>query len=808
MSTITSCLLNKAAQNLVNSKTVKSVNEIIERLKRDQASGSDVMKELNVAKHVMAEIEDRISQKSRQIAISADLIHSGLTKIDDLLGKGVPAKSIASTFGLADEALSWKYGDVGISALDRVEYNTAVFSGMLTDAFAAMKPKHFAMFRQPKYQKEVIEELFNLSGKGKGSSVVSAEAKKAAQIAFDVSNKGGIALRQAGADLRTLKSFLIGYRHDAAKMSKVGEREWIDAMKDTLDMSKVLEVMPEAADNDAFEKLLHGVYGDLVSGGNVTLGEFTPKGVRSLVNRRSHHRWLQPKDAESYMKYHEKFSNINVVDHLQQYARGVGRDLGVLESYGPKPEAYVNAMINKLSLTDPVNGAAMAFKMRQHAAYITGVSTGGSIDPTIQKWLATARNGNIAGKLGKTAVQALVQEATFTKALALKVRGLPVLKSAHQQLKMLFKTFDGREEMFKELAKEAIYVDGFLNKSAGVARQYSLEGGHRPAQVMSDAVMEFTGLNLATNLNKGSAATVLATTWADREWSKLATSTQTWLANNGVSKEAFEKIQSLGAKDINSFGVKMISPMKLHEAGESELGVLASKMLHRIDELASPTSNPQVAAVLKDMEGRGKAAQIGIGSLRTFTGYPTSWYRNHIRTAANIPGYGAKAATFGAMMTGTLVSGTVVTMIYDMLAGKEPELSSSTVMRAAARTGFIPFLTDYILGQIGGEGWQDSLAEKVAGPTFGAIEGLGKAGAQALTGNFAKAANTAGSEIKGMVPFGNAWFTGLILQRMIYDQLRSAYDPNAHTAFKNQQSRANKQGTPYFWKPGNVLPGK
>lgn len=822
MSRIISCLLGKASGNLISKKTVGYVADVIQSLESlSPKVGSQAARELSIAKEVMQVINDRISQRSAQATMVVDIADRHLKRVDELLARGYTAKEVASSFSMQDEAMAWKHGISANTASEKMDYYTSVFSAMLADSMNSLTPNSFAIFRStsPAVKKEFIEELFRLAKGTAGEGTASKEIRAAAKAAHEVSNLGAESLRRAGADLRKLNTFLVGFKHDPDKMALLGKEAWTSTMRDVLDLQPIHDLLPETAKStEELTNFLSYVYDDLVSGGVANSGDYARVGLKNAVNRRMHHRLLQPKDADSYIRYHEQFSTVNPLGHMQDYVRNLGRDLGTLEFYGPKPEAMINAVARRLAAESPEEAVAMRQTLFSQASYLMGGMADPSrmLDAGVEKKLSTIRNLNLL-KLGKAAISAAVQEPLFIKSLALRLRGLPVLKAATLQLKYLVKTQAARKELSRELAKTGIYIEGFLNKSKAQAIRNGLEGAHRPASLLAEATMEYSGLNLLTNSTKGSAGLVGAVDLADATFETLAPDLQKYMTMRGISAADLSEMQALGKVKMENWGVEALSPSELFSKGRSDLGEKLHAMLAQVIELASPTANQNFSAVVKSASTSSKASQISLGLLRSFTGYPSSWYFNHVRTAMHIQGYGHKAALFASTLVGAAVSTIPVVMILDALNGKVPTLDSNTVMRALERSSFIPLLSDFIMAQIGGDPMasSESLADKLAGAIVGdigsALVGAAEVvsgGAQAALGNTdkgvktaAKGANKLVSTAKSLVPFSSMWYSSLIMERLIWDNLRHMYDPNAAKAFRDKTRRAKKNGTPYWWKP-------
>ena len=84
--------------------------------------------------------------------------------------------------------------------------------------------------------------------------------------------------------------------------------------------------------------------------------------MKSVVNSRNHHRIFSFKDAESDMMWHEKYGNGNLYEKVNAYTSNIGRDIGILQTYGPKPEAFVRSLLREAATIDPQKAAKLKEK--------------------------------------------------------------------------------------------------------------------------------------------------------------------------------------------------------------------------------------------------------------------------------------------------------------------------------------------------------------------------------------------------------------------------------------------------------------
>lgn len=808
---ILSCLLKKAEAGRISKSVVKDLSGYIDRLK----TKGGVAGELEAAQFAYEMANKRVAQKVKQASIHVDLVEKAISKIDADREAGVSTTASLRSFNFGDDADNFKYGYLGENAAETISGYQGFFKTQAIEAFDALKHKGiFGVFRDNGKSKEMIRDLFEIAA-GRPPKSTDPLVVAGAKAIEDLHMLGGKMYERAGGNITLKKGHALGDHAAPEKLDAAGFDNWLKDAKQVFNRDKIAEWIPEAGfKDDVYEDILKRVYIAKVSGGNSQLGDYVPKGLRSAVNLRNHHRFMEFNNADDYIRYHETYGDLNLYQHTLNYADQVGRDIGSLESYGPKPEAYINSIVRHIASYDP-KGSEEARNILEQQMRFNTKSYNGSVDPTISRWIGTARNANVMGKLGGTVIEAAITEGLGLSRISQKVRGLPILKTMRDELELIGKHLaanfgnESKDLAYKELAKLGIYTEGFIDEMAAGLRAYSAEGGHKFSQTAAQGVMKYTGLNAKTHAGKAASAKRYAIEIADHTWEELQAGEapggmKEYLTSLGFTKELYDTIRTHGTVASKEWsGINMISSAKLFEEGHTEAGLAMSKVFNRIAEASAPTSSPRANALFEKMSRTGPLGQVGSGMLRTFTGYPLSFWDNHIRVMMQTPGLGNKAAMLTAYASVFSVLGSMTVMINDLRNGKTPKLDEDTIMRSFGRAGLVPMLSDFI---IGGQHYGKSLGDSILGPTFGAASELAGSASDLLHGKPSSAAHRATKVLKGFLPGQNHWAAGLLVQRLMFDQLRYLYDPEAHKKFKRDIKKKEREGTPYWWEPGQTSP--
>jgi hypothetical protein len=105
------------------------------------------------------------------------------------------------------------------------------------------------------------------------------------------------------------------------------------------------------------------------------------------------------------------------------------------------------------------------------------------------------------------------------------------------------------------------------------------------------------------------------------------------------------------------------------------------------------------------------------------------------------------------------------------------------------------------------------VTKTLLGPTAGLLDDASK-----LTiGNLQQLAKGEDTELAAeavsfgsrYLPGGSLWYTRLVLEREVFDQLALAADPSgSRRSFKRKEQRARDEASGYWWRPGQQAPDR
>lgn len=798
------CLKYKSAPELkqITKASYEAVVKEIKELQAVQSDGFfDVSSELKAATRVAEVMKDRLDTRARALVIHADVVKRAEQRIADAFARNPNApkekviSAVLDSFTFADEANAYKYGFMGDSANSRIAYWRDEFGRQAVDAIALIDKYRVGEGGTKAFEREVVHEMyFQATGKGKASA--NADVRLAAQNIRELANAGGKIFKEKGGNITLRDHYFIGLRPDTKKLIDAGVNEFVS---DMMKWGNHQVLMDAGVPPKSLAKFYQQAYISKITGGRVSMPDYMPKGLRSVVNSRNHERLLHIEAPKDWIKFHEKYGDFDLGASVINYTHSIGKDIGILETYGPKPEALMRTLLRQAYEIDPVGARKVESRVRNQFMYVTG-QWDRDTDPVIARAMANYRAASAAGMLGMTVIDAAVGDTFGLNFIPKLIRGLPVLRTLQRDLAHTFKTgFQQDKEMWARLGWS---MEAFADATNAAMRSQGATGASPMVDKVARFVLDKTGLTRKTWATKGANFVSTAEYLADMANLDAHPKFKQWLQTKGITKEDLAYIQAHGIEEVEGYGFKVVSVSKLTESGNVELAGRVHAALAQTAELASPTSSAKWSARFAGLERSGAAGAVLGGSMKTFTGYLASYWENHYRASFNMPGLTPKLAMAVQAIVVLPMFYTMAGMIRDMLRGKEPSLNEATLRSAFARSNVIPIIGDFLF--TGGQHYTGSLTDRLSGTALSMVNDGARALTKAAQGEFGKAGLEVYHSLKSLVPMQNGWYTNIILQRGVFDFIQNMIDPDAQSKFRRQITKARKDGNPYFIAPGTL----
>lgn len=270
--------------------------------------------------------------------------------------------------------------------------------------------KGFAgLFENAKGISDLVHELY-------GEDTGNAAAKQGAAVWAQVTEELRQRANRGGANIGKLEDWSKPQNHSQGRVAKAGLDAWTEATLPLMDRGKYIREDGTQMDDNEMREFLRNAYDTIITDGqNKVDPGSTPAGA-GIANRGSAHRQIFFKDADSWLTYAGQFGDRSLWPTLQGHIRGISRDIGLLETLGPDPEATFNYFNDRTRLDERRMFATDAAKVEKASSvnkaifdYVAGRQVVG--DQRVADIGQAFRNFETATKLGKVALTALGDEA-------------------------------------------------------------------------------------------------------------------------------------------------------------------------------------------------------------------------------------------------------------------------------------------------------------------------------------------------------------------------------------------------------------
>lgn len=668
----------------------------------------------------------------------------------------------------------------------------------------------------------------------RGEATDNASARELAAAVGDTLEWLRRMFNQHGGVIPKLENWGLPQNHDPLAIAEAGLENWRASLRDLLSPAEMIDgtTGKPFADQEALDEALEAVFRNITSEGmdGAVPGAF--RGGGKLANRRADHRFLVFKDADAWLAYNNRFGLGDPFSAIVGHIDSMTRDIAAMRVLGPNPDhtiRWLDDVLHQQSLPGTGGGKAgqLDGKARKGARtmdrmwrYYSGELT--AVAPENRKtarFFMGLRNWNVLSKLGRAALSAIPTDPVF-KSFTAKFNGLPLARSLGDYIG----SFNPANPAHRQAAWDAGLV--FHEMTQRSAKLWSETRGLDVVELTrrgADTLLRTTWLTPHTVASKQSLGLSFMRDWAEHaetSFDDLARPKRLALERYGIDSQDWDRLRSIEAEDQN--GIRLLRPGDLARRGDDGDLDAAVRFFSLIDsETRFDTPGEMLRAqTALALGGRGSALERGtiIGelahSVTQFKTYSVIMVMTHMQRMLYGQG-GMSRASYAMMLPIFLTFGGFVALSLRMIAlGQDPPDATEPEnwARAFVTAGGGGYVGDIVAQGVAGQrGTTGAVAGFVTGPTIGSIVDpaidvtLGNVG-QAARGEEMKLSSELLREGRKNVPFGNAWWGQLAVNRMLLDEMQRLADPDAKKRWRRMEREAREQGTAYWWAPGDPLP--
>jgi hypothetical protein len=663
------------------------------------------------------------------------------------------------------------------------------------------------VMRKPAEMDELGREAF-------GEDSGSVAAKEAVQGVKDTQEWLRLRANAAGANIGKLENRGFATHHDSRKVAEAGFDAWWEAERPRWDLDRMVnertgQPFTEAELLDAAQ----AVHATIASDGALDRAPGA-RGQLSFANKLGQHRFIHYKSYGDWKASQAEFGTGTAFDALIGEVKGAARAIAAMELLGPNPEATVRHVQDRVA-GDPALFKPGQLRKRDTAAKESKVVqrlwdeyTGALRQPesrALAVAFSTYRGLASSAKLASAPVTA-VSDLGYGMATR-RFNGLPEAGIVRDYLKLMNPADPSHRLAAAYLSfVPEVWTSAVSGQSRFLAEELTGEFGRR----VSDGVLRAAGLSAITEAGRqahGLVTFIYATMVRDKGYADLEPAWRAALQRYRIGEKEWDAIRGAATEKLDN-GLDLLTPETL---GDGEHKNRFLEMAHNEQDFAVPAPDLETRSYLNSQVKKGTwLGELLRSSPLMFRTFTISSMLRHGGRMVEQSGAAGKAGYLLSVVIPVTIMGTLSQQLYEILNGRDPRSMDPTTPhgRALWGQGMLKGGALAMLGDIAGITAQNSytgLAQYVSGPLVGdlskvlmALHGIG-AGKPRAKWQLAQVAKT-------NIPGNNLWYTRLVTDRLLADQLQRRIDPQYAQSWKAMQKRAAEQGQEFYWAPGDPSP--
>lgn len=352
---VESCVtkINQAIQRgrLKKSDIKEIVQMIDDEAKRVQGQGKqyqDAVRDAGI--RLRNHLERMAKEEKRRALLHLRAYQKLSSKIDRLTGQGMTSREavVSLISGLRKEGVEGSMESTGGKQADLMtRYQNDFLKAMQKEGVLdVFRSKDEAI------QLDILEaiEAYNTKGSDRPSGAYGKIAEIYSKHLKIIRER----MRRAGVDTREIDGFTVTQMHSTDMMVIKGSEEWKDNIRNKLDYKKIFGTEDYARED--IEAFLENSY-DAMSTGVRKQYKRSSKDVeddvvqmarpRNMAEKIASSRVLHFKSARDFFEYNKEFGIGNIQSTIMQMMSNMGRDIALIEDFGPNPRANFEKIIKK-----------------------------------------------------------------------------------------------------------------------------------------------------------------------------------------------------------------------------------------------------------------------------------------------------------------------------------------------------------------------------------------------------------------------------------------------------------------------------
>lgn len=778
--------------------------ELRERYARTMSAGdADAAASADTKRILTERIHQRRRQVARDIQAKRD-IYFAVTTHTDNSGRADPGEALPQ---LLQHSGSARFQDVRSTA---TAVRRRLFFGL--EQFMGRHSKN--LLGQTRNRAGLVNVAKEIMGEASGD----AQASQLARALSDAYEEARLLFNAQGGNIPKLDGWMPQVWNPKFFTADARD-EWVDQVFDALDWDKVVNPVtgqPFGAGNGS-RQFLEAAYLTIQTRGTNKLEPSFANNGTALANQRQEERILHFKDAESWTAVAERWGSPDLFDASVGYLQTMARDIGTMTVLGRNPEATVEYAIQvaqKAALGDERATRRINSRANEARNMLFHHSGKGSIaqNEFMANFFSGTRNVLSSAYLGGAVISSVSDASTL--GVSARHLGIPARRVFSRSFQNLISNAS-KEDMRRMLGILETQME-----TSGAMQRYMLDAtGPEVTRSLASFVIRAQGLAHLTDINRASLPIEIMgemQSLRDVEFDALPDSVKQSMQFSGIRAQEWDIFRAgepFTARSGGEFLVvrDVLDREDLTPEVRTDIFNKFQGMLDRETDHAIPTNDLRQEARFLQSTQRGTVTGEAARGFLQFKGFPLHLMANMHRRFSAIPTAGGKIGYLATMMASMTVMGALALQLKDLVKGNEPRDMSTDEFWAQAmlQGGALGIFGDFVANETNRYG--GSLAESIMGPQVGLASDLIDLTAgnilQEYQGRDSRFTKEAVELVRRTLPGSNLWQTRLVLERMVFDQIQLALDPQSSEDFaRRERSRYDATGSGSWWAPGDFLP--
>lgn len=532
------------------------------------------------------------------------------------------------------------------------------------------------------------------------------------------------------------------------------------------------------------------------------------------AKRRMESRFYHFKDVESFLEYNKEFGlgDDGLFGAYMSHISRMARDTALMQVLTPKPDAVMRNL--ELEMT----GASMGETAKNFVNGSYEVLAGkADLHGDLPVWYKVANNWlHLKRSAYLTAAPISAMSDSFFGMMAAKMNGLEPARVVGTYAKLL----NPASAADRDIARVSFHVASAANGASLAGARWSDDlgqGGIFP--FLSGVTNRLSGLATMTDAMKQSfhmEAAGLFSRLQDMgmKWDGLDKTLRESLSESGVDAAAWDKIMTAQKFIEGQTGAKYIRPEDV-AAVDMDAAIKLSDWITEVADFAvnEPTLGTRALVTGAGLAGKalrhGSFLRLMSSNMFFAKSFGVSVMINHTLPMIREAGQG-RFNRLAATVIGGALFGAIAMQTRQIVFGKDPRdmTNPSFWVGALLQSGGLGLFGDFMFADTSRT--NNTFAEQIAGPIPSTMWNIMKAGDLYSLGteiNFDRLASDLFRIANKEAPVVHMWYTRMIVERMLLDQVEKAIDPSYNSRMRSIENRMKKQtGQGFWWKPGEMTP--